>query len=190
MCELAVFYATTEGQTRRIADRLVALLHDRGIDARQIDVRSDDLRRLDWGGVRLAVVGASVHAGRHQRAIDEFVRANRDALNARPSAFFSVSMRAASPEPADAASACQLAQTFVHAAGWQPASIIALAGRLAYTQYGWLTRAVIKRIARRAGLATDTSRDHEYTDWVQVRHFADELAATLRRGGREMHVAS
>jgi menaquinone-dependent protoporphyrinogen oxidase len=190
MCELPIIYATTEGQTRRIADRLVALLHDRGIDARQIDVRSDDVRQLDWSGVRLVVVGASLHAGRHQRAIEEFIRANRDVLNARPSAFLSVSMRAASPRPVDAEAARQLAVTFVNAAGWHPAHVIALGGRLAYTQYGWLTRAVIKRIARRAGLATDTTRDHEYTDWMQVTRFADELAATLRHGTREARVAS
>jgi menaquinone-dependent protoporphyrinogen oxidase len=190
MHEVPVFYATTEGQTRRIADRLVALLHDRGIDARAIDVRSDVVRQVDWSSVRLVVAGASVHAGRHQRAMEEFVRAHRDALNPTPSAFFSVSLRAASPKPADTESVRQLAVTFVNAAGWQPTRVITLAGRLAYTQYGWLTRAIMKRIARRAGMATDTTRDHEYTDWAQVSHFADDLAAMLRQGARETRVAS
>ena len=61
MCELPVFYATTEGQTRRIAERLAALLHERGLDSRAIDVRSPDARDVDWVAVRAVAVGASVH---------------------------------------------------------------------------------------------------------------------------------
>ena len=178
MCELPVFYATTEGQTRRIAERLAALLHERGLDSRAIDVRSPDARDVDWLAVRAVAVGASVHGGRHQPAIEAFVRANRDALQARPSAFFSVSMRAASPFLGERQGARQLAQSFVNAAGWQPSHVVALAGRLAYTAYGWLTRWFMCRIAKRGGLATDTSQDHEYTDWAQVARLADDLAAS------------
>ncbi|HEX7777907.1 MAG TPA: flavodoxin domain-containing protein, partial [Vicinamibacterales bacterium] len=69
MCELPVFYATTDGQTHRIAERLAALLHERGLESRAIDVRSPDAREVDWGAVRGVAVGASVHGGRHQRAI-------------------------------------------------------------------------------------------------------------------------
>ncbi|HYN06086.1 MAG TPA: flavodoxin domain-containing protein [Vicinamibacterales bacterium] len=182
MCELPVFYATTEGQTRRIAERLSAMLHERGIDSQPIDVTSNDARQVDWRGVRAVAVGASVHAGRHQVAIEDFIRANRDELSARPSAFFSVSMRAASPAPADQHAALQLARTFAAGTSWQPRHMTALAGRLAYTKYGWLTRWFIKRIARRTGLATDTSQDHEYTDWNQVARLAEDLVAELHRG--------
>jgi menaquinone-dependent protoporphyrinogen oxidase len=179
MCELPVFYATTEGQTRRIAERLAMRLHERGINSAAIDVLSPEARKVEWGAVRAAAVGASVHGGRHQRAIDTFVRAHREALNARLSTFFSVSMRAASPSPGERQGARQLAQAFVNAAGWQPLHVVALAGRLAYTKYGWLTRWFISRIAKRGGLAPDTSRDHEYTDWAEVDRLADELAAAV-----------
>ena len=43
--------------------------------------------------------------------------------------------------------------------------------RLLYTQYNVLIRFVMKRIAKHAGGATDTSRDHEYTDWVALDQF-------------------
>lgn len=181
MCELPVFYATTEGQTRRIAERLAALLHERGIDSQAIDVRSPEAREMHWDAVRAVAVGASVHGGRHQQAIDAFVRGHRDALQARPSAFFSVSLRAASPSPGERKGARQLAEAFVEAAGWQPRHVVAFAGRLAYTAYGWLTRWFISRIARRGGLSTDTSRDHEYTDWDEVARLADELAAAVHQ---------
>jgi menaquinone-dependent protoporphyrinogen oxidase len=37
----------------------------------------------------------------------------------------------------------------------------------------------MKRIAKEAGGATDTSRDYEYTDWVGLDRFVDELADEL-----------
>ena len=65
--------------------------------------------------------------------------------------------------------------------GWTPARIATVAGRLAYTQYNWLVRLMMRRIARKEGGATDTSRDHEYTDWAQVERLADQLAYEVRR---------
>jgi menaquinone-dependent protoporphyrinogen oxidase len=190
MCEFPVFYATTEGQTRRIAERLSAHIHQHGIDSRAIDVFSAGAQDVDWRGVRGVAVGASVHGGRHQQAIEDFIRGNRDQLALRPSGFFSVSMRAASPMPADRESARQLATSFLAGTGWQPEQVISLAGRLAYTSYGWITRWVIKRIARRGGLATDTTRDHDYTDWTQVRGFAEALAAAVHRAAPRDHRAA
>jgi menaquinone-dependent protoporphyrinogen oxidase len=34
----------------------------------------------------------------------------------------------------------------------------------------------MKRIAKHAGGSTDTSRDHEYTDWVALEQFVAALA--------------
>lgn len=190
MCELPVFYATTEGQTRRIAERLSELLHERGIDSRAIDVTSADAQELDWRRVRAVAVGASVHRGRHQPSIDAFVRRHTDALNARPATFFSVSLRAATPGAADRDATRQVALKLLTDTGWRPGQVTILAGRLAYTKYGWLMRWVMKRIARKAGLAIDTSRDHEYTNWDEVARLADDLAAELHRTRRSDRLAS
>ncbi|MGE5836736.1 MAG: flavodoxin domain-containing protein [Acidobacteriota bacterium] len=190
MCELPVFYATTEGQTRRIAERLSALLHERGIDSRAIDMTSADAQELDWRRVRVVAVGAPVYRGRHQPAIDTFVRRHTEELNGRPSAFFSVSLRAASPGAANRDAARQVALKLLTETGWRPGQVTILAGRLAYTKYGWLMRWVMKRIARKAGLAIDTSRDHEYTNWDEVARLADDLAAELHRTSQSDRLAS
>ena len=50
MCECPVFYATTEGQTRRIAERIAALLHEHGLESRAIDVASNEALDVDWHG--------------------------------------------------------------------------------------------------------------------------------------------
>jgi menaquinone-dependent protoporphyrinogen oxidase len=179
-CELPVFFATSEGQTRRIAERLVSLLHGYGFDSRAIDVAGPEAASIDWTSVRGALVGASLHVGRHQKAADRFVRANWVRLNDVPSAFFSVSMAAASKNDEEVAAAAKLARDFPRTRGWRPILVASLAGRLAYSQYNLLIRFVIKRISKKEGGPTDTTRDYEMTDWAQVERLAHELAAAIR----------
>jgi menaquinone-dependent protoporphyrinogen oxidase len=183
-CEIPVFYATTEGQTRRIAEHLVAIFRENGFTSRAFDVASSDADYVDWARVRATVVGASLHAHRHQRAAEAFVREHAGDLNAHPSAFFSVSLAAASPIPAERDAAAQIASTFPARVGWHPGEITCVAGRLAYTQYGLLTRLVMKQIARRRGSPTDTSRDYEVTNWADVARLGDavvRMVAALAR---------
>jgi menaquinone-dependent protoporphyrinogen oxidase len=54
-------------------------------------------------------------------------------------------------------------------------------GSLLYRQYGFLKRYMMKRIVRdKPGiLSTDTSRDHTYTDWDQVKRFAEDFLEQL-----------
>lgn len=179
MCEAPVFYATTEGQTARIAERIAKGIQAAGISSGAIDVRSVQAQHVEWTQVRAVVVGASLHAGAHQKEAGRFISAHRDHLNARPSWFFSVSLAAASKDPAEVSEARKLAQGFVDAAKWCPRRVICFAGRLAYTKYGWITLMMMRHIARREGASTDTSRDHEYTDWDAVDEFTRRAIADI-----------
>jgi menaquinone-dependent protoporphyrinogen oxidase len=58
---------------------------------------------------------------------------------------------------------------------WHPGVTRPVAGALLYTQYGPIIRFVMKRISKSEGGSTDTSRDHEYTDWAALDRFIDEL---------------
>ena len=170
-----MFYATTEGQTRRIAERLVAVLHRHGLDSCAIDMAAHP-HGIDWTRVRGALVGASLHVGRHQREAESFVRAHAASLSAIPSAFFSVSLAAASSNQEEVAEARRIAAAFPPAAGWTPLTIVSFAGCLAYTKYGFLKRLLMKRIARKEGAPTDTSRDYELTNWENVERLGAEMA--------------
>jgi menaquinone-dependent protoporphyrinogen oxidase len=174
-----VFYVTTEGHTRTIAEHVASTLREQGFDSEARELSRET--RIDWSDVRAVVVGASIHVGRHQRAAVDFARHEARHLNARPSAFFSVSLSAGSRNPAEVEAARGLAQSFVRAAGWAPQRTRCFAGKLAYRQYGFLTRQAMRFIAWREGAPTDTSRDYEFTDWAAVRQFALDFAAdTLR----------
>jgi menaquinone-dependent protoporphyrinogen oxidase len=125
------------------------------------------------------IVGASVIVGRHQRPIERFVRENRAALNALPSAFFSVSASAAGQRPEQRADAHRCLERFLDDTGWRPRAAIVVAGEIAYTRYNPIVRWVLKRITARAGGPTDTTRDHDLTDWPRVAEFATAFAASL-----------
>ena len=179
--DVPVLYATTEGHTRRIAEALAARLAARGLDSAAIDVTAPDAERIDWPHMKAVVLGASLHAGAHQRAATRFVRAHRAELDAHPSAFFSVSLSAASTHPDEVEAARRLAEAFPAATGWHPTRVACVAGALAYTRYHWPTRWMMRRIARKEGAPTDTSRDYELTDWRQVDALADEMAGAAQR---------
>jgi menaquinone-dependent protoporphyrinogen oxidase len=179
--QVPVFYTTTEGQTRRIAERLAERLRASGVDSRALDMATEEARVVDWSSVRGALVGASLHVQQHQPAAAEFIRAHVGHLNAVPSAFFSVSLSAASDNPEEVAAAKRLAAAFPPSLGWHPPLVVALAGRLAYTQYNLFVRFMMKRIAKRQGGPTDTSRDYEFTNWDKVDWLAGQLASRMER---------
>jgi menaquinone-dependent protoporphyrinogen oxidase len=179
MPEVPVFYASTEGQTARIAEFLAASLRHRGLDSEALHVTAPDARGLDWGHVRGALLGASLHRGRHQPEAATFAKAHRASLNAHPSAFFSVSLSAASSNPEEREAVRRIAQTFAETAHWRPVEIACFAGALAYRKYGWLKRMIMQRIAAREGGPTDTSQDHELTNWDDVERLAETMAARI-----------
>lgn len=178
-CDIPVFYATTEGQTRRIAERLAAIFRDEGFTSRAIDVASPDADGVDWRRAQAAVVGASLHGHHHQRAARKFVDTYAPDLKVRPSAFFSVSLAMASESASERNEAVRIAREFTEAAEWHADEIVCLAGRLAYTEYGWITRFIMKRVARRHGDPTDTSRDYEFTNWDEVARLANSVVRRI-----------
>jgi menaquinone-dependent protoporphyrinogen oxidase len=114
--------------------------------------------------------------GKHPKRVHEFVRAERNALRTRPSAFFQVCLSAAAATRDRRTEGDRYVEEFVAATGWRPDRTAVFAGALRYSQYGFLERAMMKRIAAEMGGDTDTSRDYEYTDWDAVERFAAEFA--------------
>jgi menaquinone-dependent protoporphyrinogen oxidase len=180
MCEVPVFYATTDGQTRLIAEHLANALHSQGLESVPLDVTLVDAWSLDRHRVRAVLLGASVHAGKHQSTAAKFVKAHRQWFNELPSGFFSVSLSTASSNPTEVDAARSIAKEFLDQTGWHPSRMACFAGRLAYTHYGWLKRMLMRRIARKEGGPTDTSRDHELTNWTEVTALAIDIAALAR----------
>ena len=181
MCEVPIFYATTEGQTQRIAERIAEQIRKHGLDSRAVAIISADASHIDWSKVRGVALGASLHRGKHQGEAEAFARLHRKELSSLPSLFVSVSLAAASRNTGEIEAARAIAAAFASASGWQPTRMATVGGRLAYTQYNWLLRRLMRRIALKEGASADMTRDHEYTDWHLVEEIAEGLAYEIRR---------
>jgi menaquinone-dependent protoporphyrinogen oxidase len=114
--------------------------------------------------------------GKHEDYVRDFVRANSDVLKRLPSALFSVSLAA----HGDTENAENYVENFEAETGWRPAQVGLFGGALLYTQYGFIKRHVMKKIASDKGtLDTDTSRDYVYTEWDGVKRFAEDFLGSL-----------
>jgi menaquinone-dependent protoporphyrinogen oxidase len=179
MKPVLIAYATREGHTRDVADRVAVTLNELGRPAVLLDVQQLDRAIVleDFSG---AILAASVHAGAHEDAMVDFVKTNRDALAVRPTAFLSVSLTEATAEDPDrtaeeraeaAGTVEETVEKFLDETGWRPTAVQPVAGALLYTRYGRVLRWMMRRIARDAGGDADTSTDHVYTDWEALGHF-------------------
>ena len=72
---------------------------------------------------------------------------------------------------------------FVAETGWKPSRTFPVAGALSYSKYNPLVRFIMKRIARKEGAPTDTSRDYELTNWPAVDRFTREIAEGVALSG-------
>lgn len=187
MKTVGVLYATREGHTRRIAEHVAADLRVRGLhpEVENLRERATAISLRDYSGVILA---ASVHAGEHESEMVKFVKTHRGELEAIPAAFLSVTLSEAGAERADATpleharfvdEVEQMIGKFFEETGWHAQRVKPVAGALLYTRYNVLLRFLMKRIARKSGGSTDTSRDHVYTDWQALDQFVDEFALEI-----------
>ena len=173
-----VLYASTHGHTAKIARRIAEALRAAGHEPDLHDAGSaSDLSASDYDGV---VVGGSIHRGNHQREIVDWAKQRRDALNAMPSAFFSVSLAAAEDDDESRAVTRKLVADFVEETGWNPSTTTTFAGALQYREYDFFTRTLIRLMMKRGGHPIDTSRDYDYTDWDAVDRFGRDFARTVR----------
>lgn len=190
MKPLLVVYATREGHTRKIAEHVAATIRGRGDEVDVVDAArvpaGFDAKRYDGG-----IIAASVHMGQHEHEMIVFARKYRHDLERMPTAFLSVSLEEASVENTTApydlrAEAAQdvkrLVDRFCERAELHPSRIWPLAGALLYTHYGAIEKLVMRMIAKRAGGDTDTSRDHEYTDWKGLDRFVTSMVAEIEQG--------
>lgn len=185
--KILIVYGTTEGHTAMLVEEMRATIAGRGHEV-EVERASEHPVGvpLDVDGV---IVGASVHKGKYQPELTDFVVANRDQLSALPSAFFQVCLTAADSSPEAVRQTQALVDALVESTGWQPATVESFAGKLAWSQYDFFTRLLMKLVLRalhKPAEERDTSHDRDYTDYDAVRRFAESFTARVEAGARSV----
>ncbi len=184
MKSVLVVYGTTEGQTRKIADSIANALKARGVEVEVVDSAAERAALVE-PIYAAAIVCGSLHRHRYQASLVRFVKDNRAWLAGIPAAFVSVSLTAARKDDRTRGELREIAEAFFRKAGWTPAITQQVAGALQYSKYAYFKRLIMKLIAKQQGGNTDTSRDHEYTDWDALTRFVESFLAAvpLQKGG-------
>jgi len=177
MARILVLHSSIDGHTKRIAQRIGAVLASEGHIAtlRSADAPAAAAEIEHCDGV---IVGASIRYGHYAPGLEALVRGHREAIEARPNAFFSVCLTAGGPGARPKA-AQRYVDDLMGTTGWKPGAIAIFAGALRYRHYNPFTRAIIRLIMTITGGDTDTSREYEYTDWQAVDRFAEDFVARL-----------
>jgi len=176
--QILIVYGSLEGQTKKIAQRIAAGLEDKG---HEVTMLPDGHAPADLVPEKFdaAIVGGPIHMGKLPKPVIRFVTTHRDWLNRVPAAFFTVCMAINSKRPGSKEQAISYGNDFLTQSGWRPRLSATFAGAVKYTQYDFITRFIMKMISKREGGSTDTTHDHEYTDWDSVAHFSEEFHAAL-----------
>lgn len=183
---MLVIYGTTEGQTAKIAGAMAATIRRCGVSVDLAEAGPAwDPAPEDYAAV---IVAASVHAGGYQRALRRWVRSHAKALYGRPTAFVSVCLAIVKPTPEVMRDLSVIMSRFFEATGWTPKETKSVAGALPYSKYGWLKRRIMRRIVAKAQGDTDMTRDYEYTDWDDLRTYAQQFVEANVVPAREPHV--
>lgn len=171
MAVVLVVYATHDGQTRKIAERIANVLRVRRHVVELLDAARAP-RDLDLSRFQAVFVGSPVHAQGYLRPVVRFIQSHRTELERIPTLFFSVGLAILSKINDGRAQTMKIVDKLVAETGWHPRRIELVAGALPYTRYNFLIRFVMRRIVKQEGGDVDTSRDYDYTDWAAVERFA------------------
>ena len=175
MNKILIVYASTDGHTRKICERLQQVIEQQQAQAQvqllRIDEALPDLSHYDK-----IVVGASIRYGKHSKLIYDFVKQHQQQLDNKPNAFFSVNVVARKPEKSRPDTNPYL-KKFLAQIAWQPKHLAVFGGNLDYPGCRYLDRQMIRLIMwmTKGPTAPDTVVD--YTDWDQVEVFGRVICA-------------
>lgn len=163
--DILVAYATTEGQTEKIARFCADHLRQLGHVPHLVHLQSGG---EDMPDCAAAILAASVHIGRYQPQIENFALRHALRLNAMPTLFLAVSLAAAGEDAEEWADLARIADGFQARTGWQAGEVAQVAGAFRFTKYDFFRRLAMRWIAHQKGQAVDPHGDREYTDWADL----------------------
>ncbi len=165
---LLIVFGTTDGHTSKVAEFIQQHAKQLNFTVDCFNAKDNPPSPESYDAVILA---ASMHITAYQKPVKKYMKAYSKELNSTLSAFISVSMTAGGTDQEAWDNLKEHTTKTLQHAGWNPNAVEYVAGALLYLKYNWFIRLVMRDIARKADGATDTSKNHEYTDWEALKSF-------------------
>ena len=95
MFDFLIIYSTTDGHTKIICERIKNFLNDGNL----VELLSlEDAKKVDLSNFKKIIIGASIRYGKHSKELYKFINLNKNILDQKKNAFFSVNVVARKPE--------------------------------------------------------------------------------------------
>ena len=171
MSKFLIIYSTTDGHTKMICERIKSFLSDSNL----VELFSlEDSKKVDLSNFEKIIIGASIRYGKHSKELYKFINLNKNILDKKKCAFFSVNVVARKLEK-NTAETNPYINKFLKISKWRPNKIKVFAGKVDYPSYNFFDKYIIKLIMFITKGPTDTSQSYEFTDWSKVENFSKEF---------------
>tara|TARA_B100001121_G_scaffold298585_1_gene306343 strand:- start:615 stop:1136 length:522 start_codon:yes stop_codon:yes gene_type:complete len=166
-----IIYSTTDGQTKKICETL----KENSIDKNFYEIISlEEAFHKEIERYEKIIIGASIRYGRHNPKIYEFIKMNKEVLEKKKSAFFSVNVVARKSEK-NTPDTNPYIMKFLKKSEWQPKKLGVFAGKIDYPRLSFINKIAIRLIMFITKGPTNTNNTYEFTDWQRVKKFINEF---------------
>ena len=166
-----IIYSSTDGQTKKICETIKENLPS-GNKFQLISL--DEALHFNLEKCEKIIIGASIRYGRHNKKVIDFIIKNKNILNLKKTAFFSVNVVARKKEKSTPETNPYVLK-FLKKTNWKPNKLSVFAGKVDYPNYNFINKIVIRFIMMITKGPTDINNSYEFTNWENVRKFAKEL---------------
>ena len=166
-----IIYSSTDGQTKIICEKIKNFSkNNESVKLISLE-EANDFNLQSYENI---IIGASIRYGKHNKNLYKFISSNKETLEKKRSAFFSVNVVARKPEK-NTPETNPYMKKFLKISNWKPDKLGVFAGKVNYPNYGFFDKYIIRLIMFITKGPTDTSKSFEFTDWSKVEDFAREL---------------
>jgi len=167
-----IIYSSTDGQTKIICEKIKNFSkNSESIKLISLEEASD----FNLQSYEDIIIGASIRYGKHNKNLYKFISSNKETLEKKRSAFFSVNVVARKSEK-NTPETNPYIKKFLKISNWKPDKLGVFAGKVNYPNYGFFDKYIIRLIMFITKGPTDTTKSFEFTDWSKVEDFARELS--------------
>ena len=167
-----IIYVTTDGQTKTICEKIKSF--SKNSESVKL-ISLEEASNFNLQSYEDIIIGASIRYGKHSKNLYKFISLNKETLEKKRSAFFSVNVVARKPEK-NTPETNPYMKKFLKISNWKPDKLGVFAGKVNYPNYGFFDKYIIQLIMFITKGPTDTSQSFEFTDWSKVEDFARELS--------------
>ena len=167
-----IIYSSTDGQTKTICEKIKSF--SKNSESVKL-ISLEEASNFNLQSYEDIIIGASIRYGKHSKNLYKFISSNKETLEKKRSAFFSVNVVARKPEK-NTPETNPYMKKFLKISNWKPNKLGVFAGKVNYPNYGFFDKYIIRLIMFITKGPTDTTKSFEFTDWSKVEDFAKELS--------------